>query len=191
MISKYIISNASKAFSAQNIVDYYNLNNHDDIYRKIVYTYLEKLEQACLISLVKRYDIATKRTLKQIEKQFVVDNGFLLACNELNKIFVSHALENLVYNELIYRGYDVKIGKTYKGEIDFIAMKDGKKCFIQVAYLLSSDDIIEREFGAFDSVRDPSPKYVLSLDEYDMSMNGITHFNIEDWLLNKVDVTLS
>lgn len=191
LISKYIISNASKDFSAQSIVEYYNLNNHDEIYRKMVYRYLEKLEQACLISRVKRYDIATKRTLKQVEKQFVVDNGFLLACNDSNKIFVSHALENLVYNELLYRGYDVKIGKTYKGKIDFVAMEDGKKCFIQVAYLLSSDDVIEREFGAFDSVRDSSPKYVFSLDEYDMSKDGITHFNIEDWLLNKVSIVLS
>ena len=190
-ISKYIINNASKEFSASSIVEYYNQNNTDTIYSENVYRYLEKLEQACLINRVKRYDIATKRTLKYIEKQFVVDNGFLLACNDSNKIFVAHALENLIYNELLYRGYDVKIGKTYKGEIDFVAMKDGKKCFIQVAYLLSSNDVIEREFGAFDSVRDPSPKYVFSLDEYDMSKDGITHFNIEDWLLDRVDVTLS
>ncbi|MCI6716192.1 MAG: hypothetical protein SOZ32_02385 [Bacilli bacterium] len=66
-----------------------------------------------------------------------------------------------------------------------------KKCFIQVAYLLQSDDVIEREFGAFDSVRDSSPKYVFSLDEYDMSKGGITHFNIEEWLLNKVNIILS
>ena len=191
IISKYIINNASKEFSASSIVEYYNQNNTDTIYSENVYRYLEKLEQACLINRVKRYDIATKRTLKHIEKQFVVDNGFLLACNDSNKIFVAHALENLIYNELLYRGYDVKIGKTYKGEIDFVAMKDGKKCFIQVAYLLSSNDVIEREFGAFDSFRDPSSKYVFSLDEYDMSKDGITHFNIEDWLLNKVDVTLS
>ena len=191
LIAKYIINNISKEFSVQNIVDYYNLNNQDNIYRKIVYRYLEKLEQARLISRVKRFDIATKRTLKQIEKQFVVDNGFLLACNDSNKIFIGHALENIIYNELIYRGYDVKIGKTYKGEIDFVAIKDGKKCFIQVAYLLMDDDIIEREFKAFDSVRDPSPKYVFSLDEYDMSKDGITHINIEKWLLNKVDINLS
>ena len=190
-ISKYIINNVTKEFSITSIVDYYNQNNSDRIYNENVYRYLDKLEKAYLISRVKRYDVATKRTLKQSEKQFVVDNGFMLACGDSNKIFVAHALENLVYNELLYRGYDVKIGKTYKGEIDFVAMKDGKKCFIQVAYLLSSDDVIEREFGAFDSVRDPSPKYVFSLDEYDMSRNGITHFNIEDWLLNKVDVTLS
>ncbi len=190
-ISKYIINNASKEFSASSIVEYYNQNNFDTIYSENVYRYLEKLEQACLINRVKRYDIATKRILKHIEKQFVVDNGFLLACNDSNKIFVAHALENLVYNELLYRGYDVKIGKTYKGEIDFVAMKEGKKCFIQVAYLLSSNDVIEREFSAFDSVRDPSPKYVFSLDEYDMSKDGITHFCIEDWLLNKVELTLS
>ncbi len=191
LISKYIISNASKDFSAQNIVEYYNLNNQDNIYRKTIYRYLEKLEQACLISRVRRYDIASNRTLKQVEKQFVVDNGFMLACDDSNKIFVAHALENIVYNELLYRGYDIKIGKTYKGEIDFVVTKDGKKCFIQVAYLLSSDDVIEREFKAFESVRDQSPKYVFSLDEYDMSKNGIIHLNIEDWLLNKVDITLS
>lgn len=190
-LSKYIISNVTKEFSVTSIVDYYNQNNSDKIYNENVYRYLEKLEKACLISRVKRYDVATKRTLKHVEKQFVVDNGFMLACNDSNKIFIAHALENLVYNELLYRGYDVKIGKTYKGEIDFVAMKDGKKCFIQVAYLLSSDDVIEREFGAYDSVRDPSPKYVFSLDEYDMSKDGIIHFNIEEWLLNKVDVTLS
>lgn len=190
-LSKYIISNVTKEFSVTSIVDYYNQNNSDKIYNENVYRYLEKLEKACLISRVKRYDVATKRTLKHVEKQFVVDNGFMLACNDSNKIVIAHALENLVYNELLYRGYDVKIGKTYKGEIDFVAMKDGKKCFIQVAYLLSSDDVIEREFGAYDSVRDPSPKYVLSLDEYDMSKDGIIHFNIEEWLLNKVDVTLS
>lgn len=190
-LSKYIISNVIKEFSVPSIVDYYNQNNVDKIYCENVYRYLEKLEKACLISRVKRYDVATKRTLKQVEKQFVVDNGFMLACSDSNKIFIAHALENLIYNELLYRGYEIKIGKTYKGEIDFVAMKDGKKCFIQVAYLLSSDDVIEREFGAYNSVRDPSPKYVLSLDEYDMSKDGIIHFNIEDWLLGKVDVMLS
>ena len=190
-LSKYIISNVTKEFSVPSIVDYYNQNNVDKIYCENVYRYLEKLEKACLISRVKRYDVSTKRTLKQVEKQFVVDNGFMLACSDSNKIFIAHALENLIYNELLYRGYEVKIGKTYKGEIDFVAMKDGKKCFIQVAYLLSSDDVIEREFGAYDSVRDPSPKYVLSLDEYDMSKNGIIHFNIEEWLLGKVDFLLS
>ena len=77
------------------------------------------------------------------------------------------------------------------GEIDFVAIKGKKKCFIQVAYLLSSQDTMEREYGAFDNVRDASPKYVLSLDKYDSSRNGITHLNIIDFLLGKVDLSLS
>ena len=125
LISKYIINNTSKEFSANKIVEYYNKNNTDVIYKENVYRYLEKLEQACLISRVKRYDITSKRTLKQIEKQFIVDNGFLLACNDSNQMFISHSLENIIFNELLFRGYDIKIGKTYKGEIDFVAMKDG------------------------------------------------------------------
>lgn len=190
-VAKYIISNSSKEFSADSIVSFFNQNNTDKIYRKTIYRYLEKLEQSCLISRVHRYDIATKRNLKSIEKQFVIDNGFLLVANESNQILPSHSLENLVYNELIYRGYDVRIGKTYKGEIDFVAMKDGKKCFIQVCYLLSDQRVIDREFKAFDSIKDFSMKYVLSMDEFDMSKDGIVHMNIEDWLLHKKELILN
>ncbi len=191
LIAKYIINNAGKEFSVSSIVDSFNRQNDDELYRATIYRYLEKLQQACLISRVARYDIATKRNLKSIEKQFAVDPGFILSCGSSNQISVSHVLENIVYNELVYRGYNVLIGKTYKGEIDFVAMKDNKKCFIQVAYLLADEEVIEREFGAFDSVKDQSPKYVLSLDGFDMSRNGITHLNIEDWLTNKVDLVLS
>ena len=190
-IAKYIIANSSKEFSAEKISEYFNRYNKENISPKHIYRYLEKLEQACLINRVHRYDVASKRNLKNIEKQFVVDNGFLLIANESNFISPSHALENLVYNELIYRGYDVKIGKTYKGEIDFVVLKDNKKCFIQVAYMLINDDVIDREFNTFKSVRDASPKYVLSLDDIDMSKDGITHLNIEDWLLHKKDLFLS
>lgn len=191
LIAKYIISNASKEFSPQNIVDYFNKQNNEKIDRKSIYRYLEKLEEACLISRVNRYDISSKRNLKSIEKQFIVDTGFALACSNTNNIVLSHLLENVVYNDLIHKGYDVKIGKTYKGEIDFVAMKESKKCFIQVAYLLSDENVIDREFNAFNSVKDPSPKYVFSLDEFDMSRNGITHINIEDFLLNKKELFLS
>lgn len=130
--------------------------------------YLKKPEEACIISRAKQYNVSSKRTLKKNEKQFVRDNGFILACSQTNQLLVSHLLENAVYNELVLRCYDVKIGKTYKGEIDFVAMKDGKKCFIQVAYLLSSEEVIEREFGAYKSIKDNAPKYVLSLDRLDI-----------------------
>lgn len=189
-LAKYIISNATKEFSATSISDYFNKTNNGNITRENIYRYLEKLEQACLISRVKRFDIASKRTLRLIEKHFVIDNGFFLACSQSNNILISHALENLIYNELIYRGYEIKIGKTYKGEIDFVVTKNNTKCFIQVAYLLSDESIIKREFSAFSSIKDSAPKYVFSLDQFDMSQNGIKHINIEDFLLNKVDIVL-
>ena len=106
-------------------------------------------------------------------------------------MILSRLLENAIYNDLVFKGYDVKIGKTYKGEIDFVAMKDSKKCFIQVAYLLSDEQVIEREFGAFKSIKAPAPKFVLSHDDFDMSRDGITHFNIIDFLLNKKELFLS
>lgn len=189
-LAKYIISNATKEFSATSISDYFNKTNNGNITLENIYRYLEKLEQACLISRVKRFDIASKRTLRLIEKHFVIDNGFYLACSQSNNILISHALENLIYNELIYRGYEIKIGKTYKGEIDFVVTKNNTKCFIQVAYLLSDESIIKREFSAFSSIKDSAPKYVFSLDQFDMSQDGIKHINIEDFLLNKIDIVL-
>ena len=189
-LAKYIISNATKEFSATSISDYFNKTNNGNITRENIYRYLEKLEQACLISRVKRFDIANKRTLRLIEKHFVIDNGFFLTCSQSNNILISHALENLIYNELIYRGYEIKIGKTYKGEIDFVVTKNNTKCFIQVAYLLSDESIIKREFSAFSSIKDSAPKYVFSLDQFDMSQDGIKHINIEDFLLNKIDIVL-
>lgn len=101
---------------------------------------------------------------------------------EINKSF---AIENVVYNELLQRGYDVYIGKTKDGEIDFIAIKDDIKEYYQVAYLLASEEVIEREFGAFKSIKDNNKKFVLSLDKTNFSKDGIIHKNIIDWLLEK------
>ena len=105
--------------------------------------------------------------------------------NHKAEIDKCYALENIVYNQLIIRGYDVYSGKTKKGEIDFVATKPNKKIYIQVAYLLDSDKVIEREFGAFAEIKDDTHKYVLSLDKKDLSRNGIIHKNIIDWLLTK------
>lgn len=191
VVAKYILNNIGKQFSVTNILESYNRQNDNKLYRETIYRYLQKMESACLINRVDRYDIASKRNLKSIEKQYAIDPGFVLCVSNSNQIPVTHILENIVYNELIYRGYIVLTGKTYKGEIDFVAMKDGKKCFIQVAYLLSSEEVIDREFEAFNSVRDSAPKYVFSLDSFDMSRNSITHLNIKKWLEQKVDIVLS
>ena len=94
-------------------------------------------------------------------------------------------LENIVYNELISRGYDVKVGNLKKAEIDFIATKTDEKIYIQVAYLSADENIIKREFGAFKQFHDNFPKYVISCDKTNFSRDGIIHKNIIEWLLEK------
>ena len=92
-------------------------------------------------------------------------------------------LENIVYNELVYRGYDVNVGNIDNGEIDFIALKNGNKEYYQVCYYLADDKVINREFNSYNNIGDNYPKYVISMDKFDMSQNGIIHKNIIDWLL--------
>lgn len=126
-----------------------------------------------------------------IEKQYAVDTGFRMINANLINFEDTFFLENIIYNELITRGYEVFTGKTYKGEVDFVVIDGKRKCFIQVAYYLHGQETIEREFGAFKPISDASPKYVLSLDRFDYSRNGISHINIVDFLLEKRDIVLT
>ena len=193
-ISLYIMANASKEFSVDNVVNYYNnVNsaNKKTVSKRTVYNYLEKMEKAYLLKSVKRYNIVGKEALKGREKHYAVDMGFRTIHTNTINFEDTFFLENVIYNELVLRGYHIFTGKTYKGEVDFVAIKDGKKCFIQVAYLLASKETIEREFGAYKPISDASPKYVLSLDKIDMSRDGIIHLNIVDFLLHKVDLVIS
>lgn len=193
-ISGYVLSNAGKEFSAQNIVNFYNNQNEankQSFEKKTIYNYLDKLEKAYLISRVKRFNIVGKEILKTIEKQYAIDTGFRTINTNLVNFEDTFFLENVIYNELILRGYSVYTGKTYKGEIDFVAIDGKKKCFIQVSYLMPTEEIIRREFDAFKPIKNASPKYVLSLDKMDFSHDGITHINIEDFLLHKKELILS
>lgn len=193
-ISGYVLSNAGKEFSAQNIVNFYNNQNEankNTFEKKTIYNYLEKLEKAYLISRVKRFNIVGKEILKTIEKQYAIDTGFRTINTNLVNYEDTFFLENIIYNELILRGYAVYTGKTYKGEIDFVAIDGKKKCFIQVSYLMPTEEIIRREFDAFKPIKDASPKYVLSFDKIDLSHDGIIHLNIEDFLLHKKHLLLS
>lgn len=188
--SSYIMSNAGKEFSGKNIFNYFKSENGEELEKKMIYRYLDKMEKACLINRVKRFNIVGKKTLSYIEKQYAVDSGFRMINTNLVNFEDTFFLENVIYNELILRGYEVFTGKTYKSEIDFVAIDGKKKCFIQVTYYLHSKETIKREFGAFDSIKDASPKYVLSLDKFDYSRNGIGHLNIVDFLLKKKDLVL-
>ncbi len=193
-ICSYVLANAGKEFSAENVMNFYNSNNQaakKEIEKKTIYNYLEKMEKAFLISRVQRFNIAGKEILKTKEKQYAMDIGLRIIQTNTLHFEDTFFLENIIYNELIVRDYEVFVGKTYKGEVDFVAIKGNKKCFIQVAYLLASQATIDREFDAFSPISDASPKYVLSLDKMDMSRNGIAHINIIDFLLGKKDIYLT
>lgn len=189
-ISLYILANAGKELSIDNIVETYKKENKE-VSKRTIYNYLEKMKKAYLIHGVGRYNIVGKSALSNKEKQYAIDMGFRTINTNTINYEDTFFLENVIYNELITRGYTVFAGKTYKGEIDFVAIKNGKKCFIQVAYLLTGEATIKREFGAYDKITDASPKYVMSLDKIDMSHDGIIHVNIIDFLLRKVDLILT
>ncbi len=193
-VCSYVLANAGREFSAANIANYMNTvddHNKIGIDKKTIYAYLEKMEKAFFISRVKRFNINGKEVLKTIEKQYAVDLGLRTINTNLINFGDAYFLENVIYNELIVRGYEVYTGKTYKGEVDFVAVKDGKKCFIQVSYYLLNKETIEREFGAFSPIKDASPKIVLSLDQIDLSQEGILHLNIVDFLLGKVNLPMA
>ena len=132
---------------------------------------------------MKREDLQGKQILASNEKYYIADHGIREAVFGGNTKDINLILENIVYLELLRRGFDVTVGRTGDKEIDFVCDKRGEKLYVQVAYLLASEETIAREFGAYDPVRDNFPKYVVSLDEFDMSRNGIKHRNIRDFLL--------
>ena len=189
-ISLYILANAGKELSIDNIVDTFRKNNKE-ISKRTVYNYIDRMKKAYLIHGVGRYNIVGKTALSNREKQYAVDMGFRTINTNTINYEDTFFLENIVYNELVTRGFTVFAGKTYKGEIDFVAIRNGKKCFIQVAYLLAGEETIKREFGAYSRITDASPKYVMSLDKIDMSHDGIVHMNIIDFLLRRTDLMLT
>lgn len=182
LILQYLIDITGREFSANNIIKY--LKSEGKITStETLYTYIDALCKALIIQKIYRYDIHGKAILKTLNKYYMTDLGIAQIKNnnfEINKCF---AIENVVFNELVARGYEVYIGKLSPGEIDFIASKSGRRKYFQVAYLLSDNNVKEREFGALRKIEDNYPKYIISLDKTDFSQNGIMHKNIVDWLL--------
>ncbi len=185
MILQYLIETAGREFSADNIIKYLDKEKNKKISNETLYSYIDALCKALILKKVYRYDIAGKGVLKTLNKYYATDLGIAQIKNN-NSEFKSYViLENIVYNELINRNYEVYIGKTKNGEVDFIAKKDGNIKYIQVTYEMNgNDNTIEREFGALKSIEDNHPKYVISLDKKDLSRDGIIHLNLIDFLLS-------
>lgn len=184
LLLQYIVDTTGREFSAENVIKFLK-SEGKSISTDTLYTYLDALCKALIIKKIYRYDIHGKTVLKTLNKYYMTDLGIAQIKNNNFEINKSFAIENIVYNELLQRGYDVYIGKTNSGEVDFIATKENKKEYYQVAYLLADDIVIEREFGAFKLIDDNYPKYVLSLDKTDFSKDGIIHKNIIDFLLEE------
>ena len=184
-IIQFIMENIGGIISSNFIAKYLkkeNINTSVDT----VLNYMEYIRASMIISKVNRYDIRGKNVMATLEKYYVSDLGLLQLKKTPIEQKVGGRLENIVYNELIARGYDVYIGKTDNGEIDFVVEGFKEKFYIQVANILSDDEVVKREFGAYDNVNDNYPKYVLTMDKIDYSRNGIIHKNIIEWLYIKI-----
>ena len=184
MILQYLIETSGREFSADNIIKYLNRENKK-ISNETLYNYIDALCKALIIRKVYRYDISGKGVLKTLNKYYATDLGIAQIKNSKREFENYIVLENIVYNELINRDFEVYIGKTKNGEVDFLAKKDGVVKYIQVTYQMKGNDKTqEREFGAYRYIDDDNDKYVISLDKEDLSRDGIIHLNLLDFLLS-------
>ena len=175
----------SQNFSAESLSNYFVNNDNREVSKATLYNYLEYMTKAMMINKVDRYDVRGKRILTGKYKYYLTDLGIGQVMNIGKRPQLGAYLENIVYNELVSRGYNVKVGNLEKAEIDFIATRFKEKIYIQVAYILADDKVIDREFGAYKGIGDNYPKYVLTMDKFDFSQDGIIHKNVIDWLLEE------
>lgn len=183
-IIAYITSNIGTTFSSTAISKYLKSEGRS-VAPETVLNYIKACTDAFLFYQVKRQDLQGKKILTVNEKYYVADHGIREAVFGGNRKDINLVLENMVYLELLRRDYTVTVGKVGDKEIDFVCENQGNKLYVQVAYLLASEETIEREFGVYHQVRDNFPKYVVTLDEFDMSRDGIKHRNIRDFLLEE------
>ena len=173
---EYLACNPSQTVSVKSISDYF-MSVERKISRETIYNYLENITASMIMRKVSRYDVRGKCILTKMEKYYLTDTGLGRVRNSGFKLEMGALLENIIYNELIVRGYDVYVGKTRKSEVDFVAVRGNEKEYYQVAYYLYDQKVIDREFGAFREIEDNYPKYVMSLDKMDFSRDGIIHKN--------------
>lgn len=184
-IIAYAFSNIGHIFSATSLSKYFKSEKRN-ISHDTILNYLKFCADAFLIYKISRYDLEGKKVLTVNEKYYCADHGLREAVFGKNTQNIDQILENIVCLELLRRNFKVFVGKKDESEIDFIAERNGVKIYVQVAYLLASEETVRREFSVYDSIKDNFPKYVVSMDEFDFSRNGIIHRNIRDFLLEEI-----
>lgn len=184
MILAFLMDNIANPFSARSIVAALKQEGINTTVETVI-AYIDYIKKAMVVYSAQRYDIKGKKLLTTNEKYYTVDLGLRNCVKASGEIDYNKLYENIVYLELLYRGYDVKVGKTNDYEIDFVAYKGSDTLYVQVCYLLASAETVEREFGNLERIKDNYPKYVISGDLPDFSRNGIKHYNIIKFLLNE------
>ena len=181
-VLQYMLDTETREFSRDNVIEYLKREYHE-IANDTSYNYLEAFSTTFIMNKVYRYDVHGKNILKTLNKFYANDLGIKQIKTNNEEINYSVALENIVYNDLIGKGYKVFIGKTKKGEIDFIASKNNKFKYIQVCFDLSDESTRIREFSAFDDI-DDNNKYIITLTKKDYSTDDVKQINIFDFLMN-------
>lgn len=183
-VIEYLVTNPSQTFSPTNMINEFE-NAKIPISSKTIYECLDYAETSFLMNKISAYDVRGKKILSRKDKYYLTDLGLGQILNINKKTQFGAYLENIVYNELLLRGYNISTGINNGKEIDFIATKYNQKEYYQVTYDLANKETEEREFSAYDGIDDNYPKYVISMDKLDYSQNGIIHKNIIEWLLEK------
>ena len=181
-IIQFFIANIGNTFSAANITRYLK-SEMRSVSTETIYNYIDYCKTACFLHMVPREDVIGKKLLQFQEKIYIADHGFREAVYGNNRRDINQTLENIVYMELLRRGYQVRIGKNNNNEIDFVASLEKGKIYVQVTYLLATEETVEREFSVLETIPDNYSKYVVSMDEIDRGRNGIKNVNIRDFLL--------
>ena len=180
---QFLSENIGNLFSAKNISDYLK-SQHTAISVNQIQSYTEYLNNAFLIHRVERYDLIGKRVFEIGEKYYFENMGIRNIVIGYRITDKAKILENLVYNHLLYKGYDIKVGYYGDKEIDFIGEKNGEKLYIQVALKIDSDKTAEREFGNLLKIQDNYPKIVVTEDTFSgNSYEGIRHCSIRQFLM--------
>lgn len=181
-IVKFLLDNVGNIVSAKKIADTLTSDGRKTT-ANTVESYIQALKDAFILYEAGRYDIKGRQFLKSLEKYYVVDVGLRSLILGERTRDMGHILENLVYLELIRRGYQVYIGKVGNLEVDFIAEKNGEKIYYQVAATILDPATYEREFAPLKAIPDNYPKYVLTLDEFPMGEDGINQKNVIEFFM--------
>lgn len=183
LIMKYISNNIGNIFSSKKIADFLTSSGRKTTHQTID-NYIESLNEAFIVYPVERYDIKGKQLLSSLNKYYLVDVGFRKIIFGEKRTDIGFVLENIVYLELIRRGYKVFIGKINELEVDFIAEKGDEKIYIQVSATVLDPLTLKREIAPLEKIKDNYPKYIVTMDELPINKDGIRQINIIDFLMN-------